>query len=168
MTEKSKLNSQHVQESCLFSKASRSAQVAMQPPTQKYCKEGVRTFPHKVRHFQLKQDSDHWSFSAQVKYASSYTSSSPYALRQDYLLSTWNMEEVGSTETTVKFYQTIWHLTTASHLQMSNKAHMCVRARARVCVCVCVVSKSKFHVYFKLCGSSAIQWRILHILETGS
>jgi wyosine [tRNA(Phe)-imidazoG37] synthetase (radical SAM superfamily) len=40
------------------------------------------------------------------------------------------MEEAGSTETTVKFYQTIWDLTTSSHLQMSNKAHMCVR----VCV----------------------------------
>jgi hypothetical protein len=36
------------------------------------------------------------------------------------------MEEVGSTETTVKFYQTTWHLTTSWHLQMSNKAHTCV------------------------------------------
>jgi len=50
------------------------------------------------------------------------------------------MEEVSSTETTAKFYQTIWHLTTSSQLQMSNKAHMCV--------CVCMVSKSEFHVYF--------------------
>jgi hypothetical protein len=39
----------------------------------------------------------------------------------------------GSSETTVKFYQTIWHLTTSSNLQMSNKTHKCV------CVCVCGV-----------------------------